>query len=288
MSQPKIVVGIDDTTNSWAALRWACAEASAIGGRVHIVHCETGGAADLLSGNGTSADLIHPAVAAATVVHPQLVIQEEIRTDRPAAALVRSSRTADLVVVGSHSHSGIETVLLGSTALEVASRAACPVIVVPPCPAQMPGRFADHVVVGVDGSEESRAALEFGLLEAQRRDRPLAAVFVEHENSADSYFDRDLLQTIVEYGQPGREMLAHTVEPLAVRYPGVHVKEALVPGRTLAGLVRVSAGAHLLVIGTRAHHVLTGSVAGSTALALARRAECPVGVVHRTAAVQPA
>ncbi|HVX43851.1 MAG TPA: universal stress protein [Mycobacteriales bacterium] len=290
MSQPKIVVGIDDTPASRAALRWACAEAIAAGARLQVVHCRTGGASDLVHGNGTSADhhdLIHPAIAAATVAHPQLVIHGEVRTDRPAAALVRASTTAAMVVVGSHTRSGIETVLLGSTALEVVSRAACPVIVVPPDPPRHPGRFADHVVVGIDGSEESHTALEFGLAEAQLHDRPLAAVFVEHGNSADSYFDRDLLETIVEYAQPGREMLARMVEPLAVRYPQVHVKEALIPGRPLTGLMRVSAGAHLLVVGTRAHHALTGSRTGSTALALARRAECPVAVVHRPAAEIP-
>ena len=57
-------------------------------------------------------------------------IERRVVEDRPAAALVEESRSADLVVVGSRGHGGFAGLLLGSVSQQVAHHAACPVVIV--------------------------------------------------------------------------------------------------------------------------------------------------------------
>jgi nucleotide-binding universal stress UspA family protein len=50
----------------------------------------------------------------------------------PAAAIIRVSRDADLVAIGSRGRSGFKTALFGSVAMSVAEQAACPVAITHP------------------------------------------------------------------------------------------------------------------------------------------------------------
>lgn len=61
---------------------------------------------------------------------PAIEIERRLVEGDARDVLVSESADADLVVVGSHGHSGIKAALLGSVSRHVVERAACPVVVV--------------------------------------------------------------------------------------------------------------------------------------------------------------
>ena len=90
----------------------------------------------------------------------------------PTQALIDGSGQASLVVVGARGHRSLSGVLLGSVSQHVSQHAACPVVVV-----RAPRHALDRVVVGVDGSPGSSAALEFASEHASRTGAALTVIY---------------------------------------------------------------------------------------------------------------
>ena len=90
----------------------------------------------------------------------------------PRTLLLDASRDATLLVVGSRGLGPITSLLIGSVSCAVAEQARCPVVVVRP----QVRHKRRGIVVGVDGSSASEAALEFAFAQASIRCQPLAAV----------------------------------------------------------------------------------------------------------------
>jgi nucleotide-binding universal stress UspA family protein len=143
-----IVVGVDGSASSLAALRWAAEEAALRSARLVAVHAwtfippaalaEPGlgpiPAADLpgqleAERDGAQAEL-DAALAEAFPQGPPVEVEQKLIEDDPAEALERESKSAELVVVGSHGRSGIAAAILGSVSRHVVDHAACPVVVV--------------------------------------------------------------------------------------------------------------------------------------------------------------
>jgi nucleotide-binding universal stress UspA family protein len=143
-----IVVGVDGSAPSLAALRWAADEAKLRDARLVAVHAwvfippaplaEPGlapiPAADLpgqleAQQEGAEAEFA-AAIEEAFTEAPPVEIERKLTENDPAEALESESRTADLVVVGSRGRSGITAALLGSVSRHVVDHAACPVVVV--------------------------------------------------------------------------------------------------------------------------------------------------------------
>ncbi len=63
-------------------------------------------------------------------------VEAQVREGYPATVIVEEaeSRGADLVVLGTHGHTGIKHLLLGSIAERVVQHAHCPVLTVKPVP----------------------------------------------------------------------------------------------------------------------------------------------------------
>lgn len=76
------------------------------------------------------------------------------RADSPAWAIIAEARKfeADLIILGAHSKGFLQTFFLGSTSQKVASQAPCSVRIVRP-------GTSNRIVIGVDGSEDSKAAV---------------------------------------------------------------------------------------------------------------------------------
>ncbi len=126
------------------------------------------------------------------------------------------------------------------------------------------------VIVGVDGSGASLAAVELAAEEAMARVAPLTVVHVRGES--------------VRYGgghveapEEARRVVALAVGRAQSEHPGLSVTARLVPGEPAAVLAELSRGASLLVVGHRG----SGAVPGrSIAARVVRRVQVPV-IVHR-------
>ncbi|KRE61517.1 universal stress protein [Nostocoides sp. Soil756] len=277
MVQSRVVVGVDGSPLSATAVVHAAHAAHDRGLSLHVVHAF---APDLpLLGFGALADrdvvtthgrrLLTSAVARAHAVHPRLEVTTALADGYASTALVSASHTADLVVVGATGFGVLSRATMGAVAMQVLTHARCPVLVVGHESLGAPTR-GGRVVVGVDGSKPSRAALRAAADEAERLSSSVQAVCAwqardAHDptlTSASSWEDYEgaveqmVRTTLAERGRP----------PLKVDVEVV--REEPVPA-----LLRFAEGADLLVVGSRGGGGFDGLRLGSTAMALVGR--CP-------------
>jgi nucleotide-binding universal stress UspA family protein len=143
-----IVVGVDGSDASHAALRWAAEEARLRFSPLVAVHAwsfvpaqpigdpgllavPAGDIAGQLEAESAAArEVLGEAVAQSLGDDPGLEVEQRLVEGDPAEALVAASESAELVVVGSHGRSGLRAALLGSVSRHVATHAACPIVVV--------------------------------------------------------------------------------------------------------------------------------------------------------------
>ena len=135
---PRIVVGVDGSTASVRALRWALGQARATGAMVEAVIAwevptSYGVGPTVVDGEdlaGVAEQSLAAAVDEVSAAHPGVPVQRRVLRGNPAAVLVEQARNADLLVVGSHGHGGFVGALLGSVSHRCVQHAACPVVVV--------------------------------------------------------------------------------------------------------------------------------------------------------------
>ncbi|MEU6686791.1 universal stress protein [Streptomyces sp. NPDC046832] len=134
------------------------------------------------------------------------------------------------------------------------------------------------VMVGLDGSSESRAAAEWAAREAKVRGLPLRLVHV-WEPVPEPMAQAPLL---------GPETLKHwseriprgAAEGLRARHPGLDVAAVQMTGVPADALVDVAEDADLLVLGSRGLSAMGGFLVGSVGQAVIARTEVPVVVVR--------
>jgi nucleotide-binding universal stress UspA family protein len=139
MNTYRIVVGVDGSEGGERALRWAAGEADRRGGTVEAVTAWTWDGIDtgLATPTNPSEAEAHArqaltrTVTAVNTVYPKVAIAAETVRARPAAALTRAARDADVLVLGSHGHSRLHHAVVGSVTEECIRAATCPVVVVP-------------------------------------------------------------------------------------------------------------------------------------------------------------
>jgi nucleotide-binding universal stress UspA family protein len=140
----RIVVGVDDSEQAAAALRWALAEGALRQATVEVVHAWSppmsalpfGATLHMRAHEGeidaiarASVDEIVDAALAEMDDRPP----EVLRTILPGSAaptLVEVAESADLLVVGSHGRTGLSRFVIGSVAMACVQHAPCPVVVV--------------------------------------------------------------------------------------------------------------------------------------------------------------
>jgi len=139
----RIVVGVDDSEQAAAALRWALAEAQLRNASVEVVHTWSPPMSALPFGATLVVPADEEAIDSAAREHvgnlveasvaelggPRPEIQVTILPGTPAQTLVEVAEGADLLVVGSHGRTGLSRVVLGSVAMAAAQHATCPVVV---------------------------------------------------------------------------------------------------------------------------------------------------------------
>ena len=205
-------------------------------------------------------------------------IQAQVGT--PAAVLVAASEEAELVVVGRRQRSVLGEFLTGSTSAQVVAHAACPVVVVDREISQPP---TAPIVVGVDGSVESRAALEFAFERACCLGAPVVAV---HGWWLDAPGDLPTVWVSEGLDEEFETLAAGTLDdalaPWADRYPDVEVRKVLERHVAAESVLRAAADAQLIVVGSRGRGGFAGLLLGSVSQSLLHSGArtCPIAVLH--------
>jgi len=139
---PRVVVGVDGSPHSRAALRFAVDEARQRGARLEVVHSwhypyasESAWALAYPSAfesiQASAQYVLDEAERAARHWGPDIEIEPRLVCGDPAATLIDRAAGADLLVVGSRGRGGFAGLLLGSVSHQCTQHAPCPVVVVP-------------------------------------------------------------------------------------------------------------------------------------------------------------
>jgi nucleotide-binding universal stress UspA family protein len=291
MSRP-VVVGVDGSASASDAVRWAAEEAARRGTSlvithscmvipVHAPHVAASSEAYANAAFDHGRVLLAEATTVAKETAPELVVSAELTSGGAAEQLVGRSASAQLVVLGSRGLGGFTGLLVGSVAVAVTTHAHCPTIVVRD---SSPGTASDApVVVGLDGSPSSEAALAFAFETAALRGAAVHAVRTWWDITAETAWQRGLTATnLASIEAAEQRLLAEQLATCATKYPDVPVHQTLTRDRPAHTLVEQSARAQLVVVGTRGRGGFRGLLLGSTSQALIHHARCPVGVVPLT------
>ncbi|NEW43780.1 universal stress protein [Nocardia cyriacigeorgica] len=285
-----VIVGIDGSAGSLTAARWAAGFATERGRALRLAHgMELVGTAKLVSTSGgvtssllealkeNSRHLLDRAEEAVTAETPDLAVSTRVSVGSAAALLIEESAGAYTVILGATGNVGVLG-HIGSTLLTVVSRAHGPVIVVR-TDAEGAIRSTGPVVVGVDGSPVSEAALATAFTEAAVRRTDLVAIHVHYDRRLESERLRKFLPEI-EVENAGQEVLGERLAGWQEEFPDVTVLRKTYSDNPTARLREWSDSAQLVVVGSRGRGGFTGLLLGSTSHSLVQHAGCPVMVVR--------
>ncbi len=275
-----IVVGVDGSPCSDLALDWAIEEARLRRAPLRLVYVVDSpgprGAYGYLTDEVTTFgdDLL--AGARELAAARQVPATTAIVCDDAAHGLIREAKEAALLAVGSRGHGGFHDLLLGSTSLQTAMHATCPVAVIRPRTAPDPDE-GRRIVLGVDGSPRSAAAarVAFELASLHGIGLTVLHAWVGSLSEATAGLDtRDALEV------RARMVLNDALAPWLSRYPEVDVRKLVLKQTAARALVEASAGAETVVVGCRGRGGFASLMLGSVSHALVHHAGCPVVVVH--------
>lgn len=217
-------------------------------------------------------ETLHSAAAHIRQQHPDLPMVSHLLDGYPGGVLTDASAHATLILLGHRGHGGFPGMLVGSVAMQLATHAACPVIITRG--QQSPSDFP--VVVGVDGSYAAQQAAEFAADAAARYKVPLVALYAWP-------WDAGWAPEQIQAGAPPPEVpdaVSQSLGALANKYPQIDVRtEVRAQVAAHEALVGASAAARLVVVGSRGRGGFRGLLLGSVSQALINHARCPVAVV---------
>jgi nucleotide-binding universal stress UspA family protein len=141
-----------------------------------------------------------------------------------------------------------------------------------------------RIVVGVDGSENSLEALRFALAEARLRGATVVAVHVPHLPmapvvGAPAFVIGDLPDLVQAVEESASQIVADALAEVRDEAAGIDVETVVVRGGVAHELVQASAGADLLVVGSRGRGGFAGLLLGSVSQQCVHHARCPVVIV---------
>lgn len=295
-----IVVGVDGSESSLAAVRWAARDAQMRKVDLRLVHVVTP-----VSHTTSSPWAGVPAPAdnsrlkleryasrrvtesarrtAFDEVSPDFRhrIQSDVLTGSVVSTLTDYAEHADMLVVGRRGRNPLARAVFGSTSSGVVQHARCPVAVIHDDESPVARSPMAPVVVGIDGTPASEPATAVAFDEASRRGVDLIALHAWNDEGP------------LHFGRPGHapiefaESRAHEEQILAERlagwrsrYPDVPVHEVVVTDRPVPRLLEQAEAAQLLVLGGHSHGRLARMLLGSVSSAVVTAAHVPVIIAH--------
>lgn len=282
-----VVVGTDGSDGATRALDWAADMAAASHRPLRIVHAFTyvqgfyGG--DLPASpevyramEDEGRKFLEDARSRVTARAPGLVVETDMPLQGSVPMLVDESERASVLVVGTSGRGGFTGMLVGSTSVSLTAHAQCPVVVVRGTGTGMASE--GPVVVGVDGSGVSTAAVSAAFQVASLLGAPLVAVHAW----ADVEYEWGLPEMAEGASQEQSEqvVLSEALAGMPEHHPDVRVERVVVPGKPRQQLLQRAQGARLLVAGSRGRGGFRGMLLGSTSQTLIHHAACPVMIVR--------
>lgn len=296
-----ILVGLDGSTNAELAMWWAVDIAVATKRPLRLLTCYSlpvmvglGAAAGYMGPMLTSEEIkeiddanramLDGARAKVLEAHPALTVELFLDQGSPAAALLKASEDAALIVVGTRGIGSGQALLLGSVSYAVAHRAHCPVLLVPDTSERAAG---GKVVIGVDGSENSNQAARWALHFAEALKRPVEVVTAwQYPYAAMSPEIGMVMGPDIEELRHAMKRDAHTLAEEVKKHLSVDehshtsISTDVVEGSATEALIDHAQSKDILVVGSRSRSMVVSALLGGTSLAIAHRSKCPVVIVH--------
>jgi len=209
-----------------------------------------------------------------------------------AGVLVEKSQDAQQVVVGARGRGGFLGLLLGSVASALPAHSHAPTVVVPGnyddgegtgAARFAPAESSEPVVVGVDGSSQSRVALLHAAEAASERGAQLQVLMVLPPMDGALLWYPELSRRVDDATEQRRVELQETVDAEAAwvkgHFPDLDVAATVESGDPITVLRKKSRAAQLSVVGTRGRGGFSSVMLGSVSRGLLVRAEGSVMVV---------
>lgn len=283
----RIVVGVDESPSALAAVRWAVRECRLRGGRLSAVtawsyldqaHGSDGAAFRPEYGSRDAAAALDEVLAQVGV--GEVDVDRQVVCGLPAPTLLDASAGADLLVVGARGMGGFRGLLLGSVSQQCAHHTTVPLAIVRHDPWVGASGDDGEIVVGVDGSKQSRLALEWALAEAAVRGVRLVAVHAQWPVIVPEAAAFGPFGEVVDLAADGAAMVRGALTDAGADELGVPVHLRVVPGSAASALLDAAAAtASLLVVGSRGRGGFRGLLLGSVSQHVVHHAPCVTVVV---------
>lgn len=147
----RVVVGVDGSTPSRAAVRWAAERAERDGLPLRLIHVtvtdgDSGAYPIAESDDSSGAQVLEETAALVATAHPGLELSRGFTSGSLAGALAAAVAPGDLLVIGTHKMGYLHGRVIGSRSVQVAAAVPCDVAVVP----DVELRLRRGVVAGID------------------------------------------------------------------------------------------------------------------------------------------
>jgi nucleotide-binding universal stress UspA family protein len=143
---------------------------------------------------------------------------------------------------------------------------------------QAQGEQERRIVVGVDGSASSKAALGWAIQQAKLTGAVVDAVIAWDYPGTYGY--PAVTADEINYEQLAAEVVANTVAEVAGPAAPAEVRPKVAHGNAAAVLLAAAAGADLLVVGSRGHGGFIEALLGSVSQHCVHHATCPVVIIR--------
>ncbi|PRC43574.1 universal stress protein [Mycobacterium sp. ITM-2017-0098] len=283
-----ILVGIDGSPESHAAIRWAAEHAVLHRRPITLMHIvspmivtwpiEAVVATFYEWQDDHAARVVEQAnatLAAAVGDSEPPHVDVELRHDGVVVELTTASEHADLLVIGSRGLGPVGGAVLGSASRTLLHHAHCPVVITK----EGVVRSTDHtlpILLGVDGSPASENATAFAFDEASRRGVDLVALHAWSDAAVFPLPGTDWHH----HEQQGHEILGERLAGWQERYPAVKVHRRVVGDKPARALIDECKHAQLVVVGSRGRGGISSMLLGSVSTAVAESAMTPVAVIR--------
>ena len=285
-----IIVGVDGSPASDAAVGWAAHDAVIRGLPLTLMHVENPAAptwsqAPLLEelAGWQEAEGRSILANALKIAHDtagntlRIPINTEFLSSATVPTLVDLSNDAELIVVGTDGRGALARGLLGSVSSGLVRHAHCPVAVIHDEEPLMPHPAQAPVLVGIEGSPTSELAAAIAFDEASRRHVDLIAL---HAWSDCEMTELPTVDWPEAKAEEGERLLAGALAGWQDRYPDVTVQKLVVCDRPARALVETSESAQLVVVGSHGRNAFTRTFLGSVSNAVVQSVRMPVIVAR--------